>query len=237
MPHHRAGRGYLLHARVPDGRAGHPHVRAPRPHPHLGHHVGDILTLRCHPIFWGWWSIAHSVLHCWVARAHHVPLHVHPGHHPVPVTLHHPGVAGGPRHASHGSVRTIRTHGPSHHHSVRAHHFHTRTIWHHVGHGLPGSHHPLLLHPHSHHCHLLRIHRCHAGMHLLLIHHLHISSHPRLAPSHVPHHAWISSHLGHSLVSHHGITAHTLPRPGPGAHVVRHAVWISKSKTILCSCS
>jgi len=231
----------LLHPWVPHRGPRHPHVGASWAHPHLGHHVRNILSLRCHPIFWGWRSIAHSVLHCWVPGTHHVPLHVHPGHHPIPMALHHAGVTRGSRHSCHGSVRTIGTHGSSHHHSVGTHHLHACAIWHHVGHGLACSHHPLLLHAHSHHCHLLRIHLCHSRMHLLLIHHLHISSHPWLVSSHIPHHVRISSHLGHSLVCHHGITVHALARPRPGTrprtHVICHAVRVSKSKALLHSSS
>lgn len=225
----------MLHTRVPYWGPGHSHIWPPWTHSHLGHHVRNILTLRCHPIFWGRWSIAHSVLHCWVPRAHHVPLHVHPGHHPVPVPLHHAGVPGSPGHSSHGSVRTIRAHGPSHHHAIRAHHFHACAIWHHVWHGLSCAHHTLLLHSHSHHCHLLGIHLRHSRMHLLLIHHLHISSHGCLVAPHIPHHARIPSHLGHSLVSHHGIAGHALTRPPARAHVVGHAVRIPKSEPLLHS--
>jgi len=169
------------------------------------------------------------MLHCWVPRPHHVPLHVHTRHHPIPMALHHAGVTRSPGHASHASVRTIWTNRSSHHHPIRTHHLHARAIWHHVGHGFSGPHHSLLLHSHSHHCHLLRIHLAHSRMHLLLIHHLHISSHSWLVSSHRPHHVRISSHLGHSLVCHHGMTVHARPwtRTRARAHVVGHAVWIS----------
>lgn len=226
-----------MHPWIPNRRAGHSHVGAPWAHSHLGHHVRDVLTLRCHSIFRRWRSIAHSVLHCWVSGTHHVPLHGHPGHHPIPVALHHARVTRGPRHSSHRPIRAIGTHRSSHHHPVRTHHFHASAIWHHVRHGFACSHHALLLHAHSHHCHLLRIHLSHSRMHLLLIHHLHISSHPWLVSSHIPHHVRISSHLGHSLVSHHGMAVHALSRPGPRTHVIGHAVRIPKSKALLHSSS
>ena len=186
MSHHGTRWRNLLHPCV-SARSGHPHVIAgARPHPHLSHHVGHVLSLQqktiticCpgrvtrshllrHSVLGRRRSGAHPVLHAGVTSgvtarvtsSHHVALHA--GHHATARALHHARVAGASGHPTHVHAGAVGTHGVPHHHTVGSHHLHAAAIGHHVGHWLSCPHHVRVLHPHPHHHLLLLTHLAHA---------------------------------------------------------------------------